>query len=64
MLRIKEIYFDIQDRSTFIGFPTIFVCLAGKNQNKRSTINPLYAVGAEKSMPLEEILDEILKYNC
>jgi 7-carboxy-7-deazaguanine synthase len=65
MLKVNEIFFDIQDGTTFVGFPSIFISLAGKgvNHNYHSS-GSNYSLKGEVSLTIEQILKEISRYNC
>ena len=65
MLKVNEIFFDIQDGTTFVGFPSIFISLAGGSLNNYYTsINSNYALKGEASLTIEQIMQEIARYNC
>jgi 7-carboxy-7-deazaguanine synthase len=65
MINIDEIYFDIQNQTTFVGFPTIFIQLSGGVPCSRyTTKNPQVSIKTNKSLTIEQILDEVSNYNC
>jgi len=65
MLKVNEIFFDLQSETTFVGFPSVFVSLAGGTPGSRyASLNPKHALINEKDMTIEEIVKEISRYNC
>ncbi len=63
MLKINEIYFSIQGESTHAGLPCVFVRLTYCNL-RCTYCDTGYAFYEGKDMTLEEIVEEIKKYNC
>lgn len=63
MLKINEIYFSIQGESTHAGFPCVFVRLTYCNL-RCTYCDTEYAFYEGKDMTLEQIIDEVKRYNC
>ncbi|MCX8056234.1 MAG: 7-carboxy-7-deazaguanine synthase QueE [Ignavibacteria bacterium] len=62
-LKINEIFYSIQGESTYAGLPCIFIRLTYCNL-RCTYCDTEYAFYEGKDMTIEEILDEIKKYNC
>ena len=63
VLKINEIFFSIQGESSHAGKPCVFIRLTYCNL-RCSYCDTEYAFHDGKDMPLDEILDEVKKYNC
>ncbi len=63
MLVINEIFHSIQGESTYTGLPCVFVRLTYCNL-RCSYCDTEYAFYDGKEMTLEEILNEVKKFNC
>lgn len=63
MLKVNEIYFSIQGESTFAGKPCIFIRLTYCNL-RCTYCDTEYAFYDGEEMSIEEIMDELKKYNC
>lgn len=62
-LRVNEIFHSIQGESTFAGVPCVFVRLTGCNL-RCVWCDTEYAFYEGKQMSVEEILDEVARYQC
>lgn len=63
MLRVNEIYFSIQGESTKAGLPCIFIRLTYCNL-RCSYCDTEYAFYDGKEMTIDEILNEVRKFDC
>jgi 7-carboxy-7-deazaguanine synthase len=63
MLKINEIYYSVQGESTKAGLPCIFVRLTYCNL-RCSYCDTEYAFYEGKDYAIEDILNEVKKYNC
>lgn len=63
MLKINEIYHSIQGESTYAGRPCIFVRLTGCNL-RCTYCDSEYAFYDGKEMSVQEVIDQIKKYDC
>ncbi len=63
MLKVNEIFYSIQGESSFAGLPCVFVRLTYCNL-RCSYCDTEYAFYEGKDMTIEEIIDEVKKYNC
>ncbi|MBL1214210.1 MAG: radical SAM protein [Ignavibacteriae bacterium] len=63
MLKVNEIYFSIQGESTFAGKPCVFIRLTYCNL-RCSYCDTEYAFYDGEEMSIEEIIEEVKKYNC
>lgn len=63
MLKINEIFYSIQGESTNAGLPCIFIRLTGCNL-RCNYCDTEYAFFEGNEFSINEILDEIQKYNC
>ena len=63
MLKVNEIYYSIQGESTFAGKPCVFVRLTYCNL-RCSYCDTEYAFYEGEEMSIEEILNEVAKYDC
>ena len=63
MLKINEIYFSIQGESTSAGRPCVFVRLTYCNL-RCTYCDTEYAFYEGKDMSVQQIIDEVEKYNC
>ena len=63
MLKVNEIYFSIQGESTFAGKPCVFIRLTYCNL-RCTYCDTEYAFYDGEEMSIEEIMDELKKYNC
>lgn len=63
MLKINEIYHSIQGESTFAGRPCVFVRLTYCNL-RCTYCDTEYAFYEGKDYSIEQVIDEIVKYNC
>jgi 7-carboxy-7-deazaguanine synthase len=61
VLKVKDIIFDIQEETTFIGFPSVYIHLENKGNELTSTEKT--SDSKASSLTVEEILDEVSKYN-
>ena len=65
MLKVNEIFFDIQRNTAFPGFPGIFVHLSGGKPGSLYTAHrSRLSIKADQAMTIESICEEISKYNC
>lgn len=65
MIKVNDIFFDIQIGTTFIGFPSVFISLSGKSTAASHVkLRPDASPGINKELTIEEIIAEIAKYNC
>jgi len=62
-LKINEIYYSIQGESSYTGLPCIFIRLTYCNL-RCSYCDSEYTFYEGKDMLINEIIDEIKKYNC
>lgn len=62
-LTVNEIFHSIQGESSFMGMPCVFVRLTSCNL-RCVWCDTEYAFYEGKRMPLEEILEEVGRYNC
>tara|TARA_B100000029_G_scaffold305942_1_gene298804 strand:+ start:49 stop:684 length:636 start_codon:yes stop_codon:yes gene_type:complete len=63
MLKINEIFYSIQGESTYNGMPCIFIRLTYCNL-RCSYCDTEYSFYEGKDMSIEQIMDEIQKYEC
>jgi 7-carboxy-7-deazaguanine synthase len=63
MLKINEIYHSIQGESTSAGRPCVFVRLTGCNL-RCTYCDTEYAFYDGKNMSVQEVINEVEKYNC
>jgi len=63
MLKVNEIYHSIQGESTNAGLPCIFIRLTGCNL-RCTYCDTEYAFFEGKEMSVDEIIEEVKKYNC
>lgn len=63
MLKVNEIFFSIQGESTYAGLPCVFIRLTYCNL-RCTYCDTEYAFYEGKDMSIDEILNEIKKYNC
>lgn len=63
MIKINEIYFSIQGESSKAGLPCVFIRLTYCNL-RCTYCDTEYAFYEGKDYTIEQILDEIKKYNC
>jgi 7-carboxy-7-deazaguanine synthase len=63
LLKVNEIYFSIQGESTFAGKPCVFIRLTYCNL-RCSYCDTEYAFYDGEEMSIEEIIEEVKKYNC
>lgn len=62
-LKVNEIFFSIQGESTYAGLPCVFVRLTYCNL-RCSYCDTEYAFYEGKDMLIDEIIDEVKKFNC
>lgn len=62
-LKVNEIFFSIQGESTYAGLPCVFVRLTYCNL-RCSYCDTEYAFYEGKDMSIDEIVDEVKKFNC
>ena len=62
-LKVNEIFFSIQGESTYAGLPFVFVRLTGCNL-RCNYCDTTYAYEEGRELQLDEIIDEINKYDC
>lgn len=60
-VRITEIFYSLQGESRTIGLPTVFVRLTGCPL-RCQYCDTAYAFHGGKSLPLQEVLDEVARY--
>ena len=63
MLKINEIFYSIQGESTYNGMPCIFIRLTYCNL-RCSYCDTEYSFYEGKDMSIEQIMDQIQKYEC
>jgi 7-carboxy-7-deazaguanine synthase len=63
MLKVNEIYYSVQGESSKAGLPCIFIRLTYCNL-RCTYCDTEYAFYEGRDFSIEEILDEIKKYNC
>lgn len=63
MLKVNEIYHSIQGESTNAGLPCVFIRLTGCNL-RCSYCDTEYAFFEGNEISLDEIIEEVKKYNC
>jgi len=63
MLKVNEIYHSIQGESTNAGLPCVFIRLTGCNL-RCTYCDTEYAFFEGKERAVEEIIEEVKKYNC
>jgi len=63
MLKVNEIYHSIQGESTYSGLPCVFIRLTGCNL-RCTYCDTEYAFFDGNERSVDEIIDEIRKYNC
>ncbi len=63
MLKVNEIYYSIQGESTFAGKPCVFIRLTYCNL-RCSYCDTEYAFYEGEDKSIEEVVDEVKKYNC
>lgn len=63
LLRITEIFYSLQGESTTVGLPTVFVRLTGCPL-RCQYCDTAYAFHGGKRIELEQIVEDILAYNC
>ena len=62
-IKINEIYYSIQGESSFVGLPCIFIRLTYCNL-RCTYCDSEYTFYDGKDMDIQEILNEIKKYEC
>lgn len=63
MLKVNEIFYSIQGESTYAGLPCVFIRLTYCNL-RCTYCDTEYAFYEGKDMSIDEIINEIKKYNC
>lgn len=63
MLKVNEIFYSIQGESSFAGLPCVFVRLTYCNL-RCTYCDTEYAFYEGKDMSIDEIIEEVKKYNC
>ncbi len=63
MLKVNEIYYSIQGESTFAGKPCVFIRLTYCNL-RCSYCDTEYAFYEGEDKSIEEVIEEVKKYNC
>jgi 7-carboxy-7-deazaguanine synthase len=63
MLNVSEIFYSIQGESAFIGFPCVFIRLAGCNL-RCGYCDTRYAYEKGEDMSIGRIIDRIQAYSC
>jgi 7-carboxy-7-deazaguanine synthase len=63
LLKVNEIYYSIQGESTFAGKPCVFIRLTYCNL-RCSYCDTEYAFYEGEDKSIEEVVDEVKKYNC
>ena len=63
MLKVNEIFYSIQGESSYLGIPFVFVRLTGCNL-RCTYCDTKYAYEEGKEFAVEQIIDEIKKFNC
>lgn len=62
-LKVNEIFYSIQGESTYAGLPCVFVRLTYCNL-RCTYCDTEYAFYEGKDMSIDEIIDEVKKFNC
>ncbi len=63
MLKVNEIFYSIQGESSLAGFPCVFIRMTGCNL-RCTYCDTEYAFYEGKDYSIEEIMNEIFRYNC
>ncbi|MBI5184009.1 MAG: radical SAM protein [Nitrospinae bacterium] len=63
MLKINEIFKDIQGESSYIGLPTVFVRFTGCNL-RCTYCDTVYAYYDGKEIEVKDIISQVKVYNC
>jgi 7-carboxy-7-deazaguanine synthase len=63
MLKVNEIYYSVQGESTYAGLPCVFVRLTFCNL-RCTYCDTEYAFYEGNDLSIQQIIDEIKKYNC
>jgi 7-carboxy-7-deazaguanine synthase len=63
LLKVNEIFYSIQGESSFAGIPFVFIRLTGCNL-RCTYCDTKYAYEEGTEMSVEQIIEEIKKYNC
>ncbi len=62
-LKVNEVYFSVQGESTWVGLPCVFIRLTACDL-RCTYCDTAYAFYEGKRRPLEEVLAEVLAYDC